>query len=200
MSCQYEAAEDNLCSSVIVCYLYCRWTSNCQRGLISHQLIYLRHFIVPVQSLDFQRHMMLYLIMYNVLRWYDVIVRFLGIGGIVKLLFIISFQNLCAWIWNLINQITIFNMRHTFLFFILKTVGVKWNATSSINMCVSTGCQEHAMCVSTGCQVHVIIVSTPVYLFMFWTNYLMLVNLLLIVSYESFKSPNFKRSQYRLRW
>jgi hypothetical protein len=122
MSCQYEAAEDNLCSSVIVCYLYCRWTSNCQRGLISHQLIYLRHFIVPVQSLDFQRHMMLYLIMYNVLRWYDVIVRFLGIGGIVKLLFIISFQNLCAWIWNLINQITIFNMRHTFLFFILKTV------------------------------------------------------------------------------
>jgi hypothetical protein len=66
-------------------------------------------------------------------------------------------------------------------------------------MCVSTGCQEHAMCVSTGCQVHVIIVSTPVYLFMFCANYLMLVNLLLIVSYESFKSPNFKRSQYRLR-
>jgi hypothetical protein len=116
MSCQYEAAEDNMCSSVIVCYLYYRWTSNYQRGLISHQLIYLRHFIVPVQSLDFQRHMMLYLIMYNVLRWYDVIVRFLGIGGIVKLLFIISFQNLCAWIWNLINQITIFNMRHTFVF------------------------------------------------------------------------------------
>lgn len=108
------------------------------------------------------------------------------------------------------------------MFFILKTVGVKWNATSNINMCVSTGCQEHAMfastgcqehamCVftgcqehvmfvSTGCQVHVIIVSTSVYLFMFWTNYLMLVNFLLIVSYESFKSPNFKWSQYILRW
>jgi len=41
-----------------------------KRGLISHQLIYLRHIIVPVQCqcLDFQRHVMLFLIMYNVLR------------------------------------------------------------------------------------------------------------------------------------
>jgi len=39
-------------------------------GSISHQPIYLRHIIVPIKSqcLDFQRHMMLFLIMYNVLR------------------------------------------------------------------------------------------------------------------------------------
>ena len=46
----------------------------------------------------------------------NVIVPFLCIGGIVKSLFKLSFQNLCSWIWNLINQIKIFNMRHTFCF------------------------------------------------------------------------------------